>query len=141
MSKAFGEDLASFYADKYGVEIACLRIGTARPDPIDPRHLSTWQSYEDLLRMIKACFAPRDWAAPSSMAYPTTIAAGGAMSAPRTSTIAPRTMPSGLPQHSIPDGDRRDPEAPEVKYQGGPSSSEGYVKRPASRQTAVRAGR
>ena len=57
VSKAFGEDLASLYADKYGLEIACLRIGTARPEPSDPRHLSTWQSYEDLLRMIKACFA------------------------------------------------------------------------------------
>jgi len=57
VSKAFGEDLASLYADKYGLEIACLRIGTAKPEPSDPRHLSTWQSYEDLLRLIKACFA------------------------------------------------------------------------------------
>lgn len=46
VSKAFGEDLASFFADKYGMDIACLRIGTARPDPLDARHLSTWQSYE-----------------------------------------------------------------------------------------------
>ena len=27
----------------------------------------------------------------------------------------------------IPDGDRRDPEAPEVKYQGGPFASDGFV--------------
>ena len=36
VSKAFGEDLASFFADKYGMDIACLRIGTARPDPVEP---------------------------------------------------------------------------------------------------------
>ena len=35
------------------------RIGTDQPEPGEPRHLSTWQSYEDLLRMIKACFAAR----------------------------------------------------------------------------------
>src|SRR5689334_2694618 len=39
LSKAFGEDLASLFADKYGMDIACLRIGTAAPEPKDPRHL------------------------------------------------------------------------------------------------------
>src|SRR5262249_7776688 len=39
VSKAFGDALASLYADKYGLDIACLRIGTAAPEPKDPRHL------------------------------------------------------------------------------------------------------
>ena len=36
VSKAFGDDLASLYADKYGLDIACLRIGTAAPVPKEP---------------------------------------------------------------------------------------------------------
>ena len=34
-------------------------IGTAAPEPTDPRHLSTWQSYPDLLRLIEACFSAK----------------------------------------------------------------------------------
>jgi uronate dehydrogenase len=55
VSKAFGEDLARLYVDKHGLEIACLRIGSALPAPTEPRHLSTWLSYPDLLRLIEAC--------------------------------------------------------------------------------------
>lgn len=54
VSKAFGEALASFYADKFGLSTVCLRIGTARsPDePGDLRHLSTWLSHRDLAELV-----------------------------------------------------------------------------------------
>ena len=29
LSKSFGEDVARFYFDRYGIESACLRIGSA----------------------------------------------------------------------------------------------------------------
>jgi len=60
VSKAFGENLGSFFAEKFGLEVACLRIGSAVPKPLVPRHLSTWLSYPDLLRLIEACLdAPK----------------------------------------------------------------------------------
>ncbi|MCK6454106.1 MAG: NAD(P)-dependent oxidoreductase [Alphaproteobacteria bacterium] len=55
VSKAFGEALGSMYWSKYGIEHASLRIGTARPEPVDRRGLSTWQSFPDLLQLICRC--------------------------------------------------------------------------------------
>lgn len=60
VSKAFGEALGSYYADKFGLEVACLRIGSALPKPTARRHLATWLSYPDLERLVVACLeAPR----------------------------------------------------------------------------------
>jgi uronate dehydrogenase len=55
VSKAFGEDLSSMYFDRYGIETACLRIGSSFPEPKDRRMLATWLSYDDLHRLITAC--------------------------------------------------------------------------------------
>lgn len=60
VSKTFGENLASFYFDKFGIESVCLRIGTSIAEPKDRRHLITWISYGDLRRLIECCLeAPR----------------------------------------------------------------------------------
>lgn len=55
LSKAFGENLSRLYFDRYGIETACLRIGSAFPEPKDRRMLATWLSYDDLHRLISAC--------------------------------------------------------------------------------------
>ena len=55
VSKAFGEDLSRFYFDRYGIETACVRIGSSFPEPKDRRMLATWLSFEDLHRLITAC--------------------------------------------------------------------------------------
>lgn len=52
LSKAFGEDLALYYANKHGIEAMCIRIGSARETPIDARMLATWQSYRDFCHLI-----------------------------------------------------------------------------------------
>ena len=54
VSKAFGEDLSRFYFDRYGIETACLRIGSSFPEPRDRRMLASWLSYGDLFRLITA---------------------------------------------------------------------------------------
>ena len=54
LSKAFGEDLARFYFDRYGIESVCLRIGSSFPEPKDRRMLATWLSYDDLERLVLA---------------------------------------------------------------------------------------
>ncbi len=55
LSKAFGEDVARFYFDRYGIETACVRIGSSFPEPRDRRMLATWMSFDDLHRLITAC--------------------------------------------------------------------------------------
>ncbi len=54
LSKAFGENLARFYFDRYKLESVCLRIGSSFPEPIDRRMLATWLSYDDLERLVVA---------------------------------------------------------------------------------------
>lgn len=60
LSKSFGEDLSRFYFDRYGIESACLRIGSSFPEPLDRRMLVTWLSYRDLVELVRCClFAPQ----------------------------------------------------------------------------------
>jgi uronate dehydrogenase len=60
VSKTFGENLASMYFDKFGIESVCLRIGTCIAEPVDRRHLITWISYGDLRHLVECCLmAPR----------------------------------------------------------------------------------
>jgi uronate dehydrogenase len=59
LSKSYGEDLSRFYFDRYGIETACLRIGSSFPEPKDRRMMVTWLSYDDLTELVRSClFAP-----------------------------------------------------------------------------------
>lgn len=55
LSKAFGEDLARFYVDKAGMDIACLRIGTVYDEPKNARMLFTMLSHADMLHLVEVC--------------------------------------------------------------------------------------
>ncbi|MEP9379858.1 NAD(P)-dependent oxidoreductase [Aquabacter sp. CN5-332] len=60
VSKVFGEALGRLYADKYGLAVACIRIGVVRRKPEDLRHLSVWVSEDDFTRLVARCIeAPR----------------------------------------------------------------------------------
>jgi uronate dehydrogenase len=60
LSKSYGEDLSRFYFDRYGIETACIRIGSSFPEPRDRRMMVTWMSYRDLTELVRCClFAPR----------------------------------------------------------------------------------
>ena len=52
VSKVFGEALGSLYADKYGMQVFCMRIGNVNPKPIDKRRLSIWFSPRDLAQLV-----------------------------------------------------------------------------------------
>jgi len=52
VSKVFGEALGSLYADKYGMEVVCIRIGNVNPRPMDKRRLSIWLSPRDLAQLV-----------------------------------------------------------------------------------------
>ncbi|MFG2646203.1 NAD-dependent epimerase/dehydratase family protein [Streptomyces sp. NPDC048436] len=54
LSKSFGEDLAQFYWDKYGVETVSVRIGSCFLEPTSVRMLSVWMSPGDGARLFHA---------------------------------------------------------------------------------------
>jgi uronate dehydrogenase len=53
LSKVFGEQVGRLYADKYGLEVLCLRIGNLNPKPVDKRRLSIWLSPRDLAQLVR----------------------------------------------------------------------------------------
>jgi len=53
VSKAFGEALGAFYADKHGLRVTCLRIGNVADAPADKRRLSIWLKPEDLAQLVR----------------------------------------------------------------------------------------
>jgi uronate dehydrogenase len=54
VSKATMEALGSLYADRYGMDVVCLRIGSAIPQPTTVRHLATWLSPTDTVALVDA---------------------------------------------------------------------------------------
>ena len=54
LSKAYAELLGRLFYDKHGVESVHLRIASCVPEPTDLRHLSTWLSYPDFVRLVTA---------------------------------------------------------------------------------------
>jgi uronate dehydrogenase len=53
VSKAYGEALGRFYADKYGLRVFNIRIGNFDAKPVDRRRLSIWISPRDLVQLIR----------------------------------------------------------------------------------------
>jgi uronate dehydrogenase len=60
VSKLFGEALGRLYADRYGMQVACLRIGSCFDAPRNPRMLGTWLSPGDAVRLVHACLTHPD---------------------------------------------------------------------------------
>lgn len=59
LSKSYGEDMASFYFDRYGIETVSVRIGSSFPEPANRRMMSTWLSYSDLTQLLeRALYTP-----------------------------------------------------------------------------------
>jgi uronate dehydrogenase len=51
VSKVFGEALGRLYADKHGMSVICLRIGSFRAAPENERQLATWISPRDMVEL------------------------------------------------------------------------------------------
>jgi uronate dehydrogenase len=54
VGKVTMEALGSLYADRYGMDVVCLRIGSAFPEPTHTRHLATWLSPDDTVSLVDA---------------------------------------------------------------------------------------
>lgn len=60
LSKVFGEQIARYYYDRFGIETVCVRIGSSFPKPANKRMMSTYLSYDDLTELLRcSLFAPR----------------------------------------------------------------------------------
>jgi nucleoside-diphosphate-sugar epimerase len=64
-SKAFGENIGRYYQENYGLNVACLRIGSVRKidTPVEEnnnRFFSTWCSHDDISGLINACIKSED---------------------------------------------------------------------------------
>ena len=62
-SKAFGEALGRSYSERFGLQVACLRIGsfTEENDPTaNIRMRATWCSHRDLTQLIRLCLTTPD---------------------------------------------------------------------------------
>ncbi|MBU3009633.1 NAD-dependent epimerase/dehydratase family protein [Cobetia amphilecti] len=60
VTKCFGEDLASLYHDKFGIETLSVRIGSCLPKPTDTRTMATWLSIRDFVALLERAFvAPK----------------------------------------------------------------------------------
>jgi uronate dehydrogenase len=54
VAKATMEALGSLYVDRYGMDVVCLRIGSAFPEPTTVRQLATWLSPTDTVGLVDA---------------------------------------------------------------------------------------
>jgi uronate dehydrogenase len=60
VGKVGAEALLQLYADRYGIDAVASRIGSFLPEPETRRHLSTWLSHDDAVRMVDACLIAPD---------------------------------------------------------------------------------
>jgi uronate dehydrogenase len=62
VGKAFGEAMGRFYAERYGLSVICLRIGSVleQDRPRLARHLSTFLSHRDLVQLVRTCIEAPD---------------------------------------------------------------------------------
>lgn len=52
------ESMGRMYADRFGMDVPCLRIGSCADEPYDIRSLATWLSPDDAGRLFEACLNP-----------------------------------------------------------------------------------
>ena len=95
--KAACEALRSLYDDRHGLEVVCLRIGSFRDRPTTRRHLSTWLSPSDAVRLVDACCALRTSGSPSCTASPATPRAWWISTPPEPSATSRATTPKTGP--------------------------------------------
>ena len=55
VGKIAGEAIGSLYADRYGMDVICIRLGASFSRPGYPRTLGRWLSPDDCARLLDAC--------------------------------------------------------------------------------------
>jgi uronate dehydrogenase len=126
VSKAFGENLASFYCDKFGQETLSVRIGSCFPEPKNSRMLATWLAVEDFADLCARAFAaPR---------VGHTIVYGASANDESWWDNRNAAFLGWSPKHTsakwraevLSNAAPEDPSSPEVVYQGGAFVTQGH---------------
>ncbi|MGH3369555.1 MAG: NAD-dependent epimerase/dehydratase family protein, partial [Nocardioidaceae bacterium] len=60
VGKVAAEALLRLYVDRYAVDAVAARIGSLLPQPETRRHLSTWLSHDDAVRLVDAALTAPD---------------------------------------------------------------------------------
>jgi len=55
VGKVTGEAIGSLYADRYGMDVICIRLGVCYESPGRPQMLDRWISHDDCGRLVEAC--------------------------------------------------------------------------------------
>jgi uronate dehydrogenase len=55
VGKVAGEAIGSLYADRYGMDVICIRMGACFDSPGHPTMLGSWLSPDDCARLLDAC--------------------------------------------------------------------------------------
>ncbi|XUY27878.1 NAD-dependent epimerase/dehydratase family protein [Agrobacterium sp. rho-8.1] len=119
VSKCFGENLASYYFDKFGQETLSVRIGSCTPKPLNTRMLATWLSIGDLVSLCAHGFdAPR---LGHAIVYGASDNRESWWDNSNTSFLGwkPRDSSSKWRAEIIAEVGKEDPRDPAVIYQGG----------------------
>jgi uronate dehydrogenase len=130
VSKLFGENLARLYVEKAGMDIACLRIGLVLREPQAPRNLWTWLSVPDLCRLVEACLDAPPFG--FSITYGISNNRRSWWDNRKSAVdFGPLDDAERCADRLMPDGDKRDPEDPGVRFHGGPFVTLALGQRPS----------
>lgn len=125
VSKVFGEALASMYHDKFGIETACVRIGSCFPEPNNHRMLATWMSYDDFVRLIERVFTVPVLGCPVIYGVSNNDAAWWDNSAVSYLGWKPRDNAEEYRRRLDAEKSPPKPDAPDAIYQGGKFTADG----------------
>lgn len=128
LSKCFGEDLAQFYFDKFGVESVSVRIGSCFAKPRDRRMLATWLSPRDFANLIKCTFEAERVGA--TMVYGASANKEQWWDNSHAAFLGwtPIDSSEQFREEIEATNPRKDPADPSVKYQGGGFAAVGHFE-------------
>jgi uronate dehydrogenase len=117
VSKVFGEALGSYYHDRHGLQVACVRIGACYPRPRTRRMLDTWLSPDDAVRLFHALATAPQLGYEIVYGVSANRTAWGNLETARRLGYEPRDDSAEFAELFA--GAPVDPQDPEVRYLGG----------------------
>ena len=126
VSKVAMEALGSLYADRYGLDVIAIRIGSCFEKPKDARMLRTWLSPGDGARLIEACLAAPApgfrvvWGASNNTRHWVSLDEARALG------YEPQDDSERFAAELLAEQGEPDPASPLMRYVGGAWCSEGW---------------
>jgi uronate dehydrogenase len=126
VSKAFGEALGAFYADKHGLRVTCLRIGNVADKPVDERRLAIWLKPEDLAQLVRIGLDHPYIHFEIFYGASDNAASWWDNSNARRFGYRPQGRADDFRSEAMVAQQKLSPDPIDARYQGGPFSSDGY---------------